>query len=121
MQWHWDVEIESIVVAHAHNEEHCHENAVVDEANAWLDSATFGGEEETVHGDEEKLQECDEIAGTGISSKNMCKVQLVDAIVSLTEFKVQLYSLDQQLQENHICTAADKDTGDAESSFCAHS
>jgi hypothetical protein len=26
MQWHWNVEIKSVIIAHASEKEHCHEN-----------------------------------------------------------------------------------------------
>lgn len=71
VQRHRDVEIEGIVVAHAGDEEHGHQDEVVLETDPRLDGAAFGRVDEPFQGDEEELQERDEVARTRIDPGRM--------------------------------------------------
>lgn len=52
MQRHGNVEVERIVVAHAHHKEHGHERVVSTERDLGACRAAFGGENEALHSDE---------------------------------------------------------------------
>lgn len=52
VQRHGNVEVERIVVAHAHHKEHGHQCVVSAERDLGACRAAFGGENEALHSDE---------------------------------------------------------------------
>lgn len=69
MQRHRNVEIKRIVVAHAGHEEHHHQDGVVLQADPGPYRAAFGCEQETLDGDQQELQEGDQIPRSWIDSE----------------------------------------------------
>lgn len=61
MQRHRNIEIEGIIVTHAHHEKYHDENRVVLQPYPRLNCAKLGGKDEAVQGDKEKLQKRDEV------------------------------------------------------------
>jgi hypothetical protein len=59
VKWHWNVEVERVIIANTRHEKHHHQNAVISEADFGSDGAELCGENEAMKGDEEKLKECD--------------------------------------------------------------
>lgn len=107
MQRHRNVEVERIIVAHAHNEEHGHQRVIGAERDLGACRAAFSSENEALQCDEQELQERHQIAGTGIGSVEMKTKQFINMSRDTITWTV-CNALDNVLHEYDIGAAAGK-------------